>query len=389
MDQTSQILMTLGGLFFLGLLADAIGRRTPIPRVSLLILFGFFIGNSGLDLLTPKIQSWFPLITDIALSMVAFLLGGKLSLSFFKRHGHSVIGVSIVVTLATCLIVTITLAWSGMSWQNALLLGAIATATAPAAVSDVIRELRAQGDFTKTLIGIVTVDDIWGVALFSIVLALVQLLNGGSDPLAALWHGCYDIFGAIALGTLLGIPLAYMTGRVKNGDPTVSEAIGAVCLCGGLARYFDVSFLLSAITMGAVIVNLAKHHSRPFHAIQNIEWPFISLFFVLAGAALEIDQLSTLGWALAVYITSRIIGRLIGAYLGAKLSNLPKLYQHWMGVALLPQAGVAIGMILVATEKYPHIGDSLLPLVISATIFFELVGPILTRMAIESAGENR
>ena len=141
--------------------------------------------------------------------------------------------------------------------------------------------------------------------------------------------------------------MAYLTGRVRPGEPTLAETLGVVFLCGGLAIFFGVSFLLAAMVMGTIVANLATHHDRPFHAIEGIEWPFMILFFVLAGASLELEtlQLGTIGTA---YVTLRVMGRLLGGWLGGTLARAPCKLRRGIGAALMPQAGVAVGMALVA-----------------------------------------
>ena len=177
--------------------------------------------------------------------------------------------------------------------------------------------------------------------------------------------------------------MAFITGRIRPGRPTLVEAVGLVFLCGGLAIWLDVSFLLAAMMMGVVVANRASHHERPFHAIENIEWPFMILFFVLSGASLELRDLLLAGVVGTGYIVLRILGRLVGAWLGGLLSNASPNLRRWMGLALLPQAGVALGMALVARQRYPDLGETILPVIIGSTILFELIGPIFTRSALD------
>jgi Kef-type K+ transport system membrane component KefB len=161
-----------------------------------------------------------------------------------------------------------------------------------------------------------------------------------------------------------------------------------VFLCGGLALWLEVAFILSAMVMGAVVTNLARHHKRPFHAIEGIEWPFLVLFFVLAGASLEIDALWVAGVGLIGYVALRVLGRLLGAWLGGALCDVDPAQRWWMGLAMLPQAGVALGMALVAAQRLPELGEIIIPVVVGATVIFELAGPVFTRMALRRAGET-
>jgi Kef-type K+ transport system membrane component KefB len=387
MEEISITLITLGGLFLLGLVMDLLGQRTALPRVTLLLVFGFLIGPSVFDLLPEPSKAWFPTVTHMALVMVGFLLGGKLSFSSFRQHGRLVLWISIAVVVTTAALMLAGLLLLGFSVEVALLLAGIATSTAPAATTDVVHEAKANGRFADTLLRIVAVDDAWGLMVFSIMLAVALALTGQGGGEDVLVSTMWDLGGAFVVGVALGVPMAYLTGRIRPGEPTLAEALGVVLLCGGIALWLDVSFLLASMVLGAVVANLARHHKRPFHAIEGIEWPFLILFFVLAGASLQIDSLAAVGLLGAAYIILRIAGRLLGAWAGGVLSNADPLMCRWMGVALMPQAGVAIGMALVAAQRFPHLSDIILPVVIGATVLFEVIGPVLTRRALILAGE--
>lgn len=346
----AQVLLTFGGLFLLGLVADLIGRHTPLPRVTLLLVLGLVIGPSVLDWLPAFTVEWFPLLTDIALAMIGFLLGQNMTRARFRELGRSVLAMSIGEVVITALLVFSVLSLFGVSVEVALLLAGIAPATALAATMDVVREYRAKGKFTDTLLGIVAIDDAWGLFIFSLLLAVAQALGGQGGTTEIMLSGVREIGGAILLGLVLGLPMAYLTGRIRPGETTQAEALGLVLLCAGLAVWADISYILATMVLGAVVANVAKHHSRPFHAIEGIEWPFLILFFPLAGAALHVEALSQVGLLGAGYIGLRVVGRLLGTRLGGRLSGAETTTRRWIGLALLPQAGVAIGMALAQME---------------------------------------
>ena len=275
----------------------------------------------------------------------------------------------------------------GVSAQLALLFAGIAPATDPAATADVVHEAKTKGPFSRTLLGVVAVDDAWGLILFSCCFAAAAALSGVDGFTAPLTSALWEICGAIALGVLLGLPAAKLTGHIQPGEPTLSEALGIVFVCGGLAIWLDVSFLIASMVLGVVVVNLAKHHNRPFHAIENIEWPFMVLFFVLAGASLQLPALKSVGLIAGVYIAARAVGRVLGGWAGGAMCRTDKPTRRWIGFALMPQAGVALGMALVASSRMPQLRDFVLPVVISSTVFFELTGPLLTHYALHRVGE--
>jgi Kef-type K+ transport system membrane component KefB len=385
MQSVSQFLIALGGILLLGLVTDTLGRRTHLPRVTLLLIFGVIIGKDLLDIIPSVFSDRFEIIADMVLLMVGFLLGGKLTTGALSKSAGQILWISISAAIVTTVIVSSGLIWIGVSKEVAILLGCIAAATAPAAVLDVVTESTHKGQFSDLLLSIVSLDDAWALLLFAIGIAIVKSIHGLDADVLPILTVTREIGGAIILGVLIGLPAAYLTGRIKSGQPMLTEALGIVFVCGGLAIMFDVSFLIASMVMGAVITNLAKHHEYPFHAIEGIDWPFMVIFFVLAGASLELSAVREAGLIGVVYILYRAIGKYLGARLGSHCSKANKVTKQWMGIALLPQAGVAIGMALVASEQFPEYSQTLLSVVISSTIFFEIIGPVFTRMAIQRA----
>ncbi len=389
MEELSKIFLTLGTLLLLGLATDAIGRHTPLPRVTLMLILGFLIGPSGFKILPEFSERLFPLITDMALLMIGFLLGEKVTFSLRRSKSKVILWVSFAEVFITATVVLVGLLLFGISKEIALLLAAISTATAPAATVDVVHEVKADGPFTRTLLGVVAIDDAWGLIVFSIVLAIVNTLVANGSNMNLLLSGAWELGGAVLVGIILGLPMAYLTGRVRPGEPTLAEALGVVFLCGGLSIWLNVSFILASMVLGSVVANLARHHKRPFHAIENIEGPFMILFFILAGASLHLETLLQIGLIGIMYIGLRVVGRLLGAWIGGNISHADPMIRRWMGLALMPQAGVAIGMALIAKEHFPNVGETIIPIVIGATVIFELTGPFLTRRALARAKEVR
>ena len=381
------VLITLGGLFLIGLATDALGRRTRLPRVTLLIVFGVLIGPAGLDILPHQAKDWYEFLASAALTMVAFLLGGALSLAKLKKYGKQILITSFAVVTVSVFVVGGGLLALAVSAPVALVLAAIATATAPAATHDVVKQVKSKKEFKDRLLGIVAIDDAWGLIIFSLLLIAAKALSGDifSDVLR---QGLWELGGAAIIGLGLGVPAAYLTGRLRPGEPMQGEALGLVFLCAGLAIWLEVSFLLAGMIAGATVVNLAKHHQRPFHEIEHIEWPFMLLFFVLAGASFETDHLTELGVIGVAYIGLRALSRVVGGWLGGTLAGLPEIERRWIGFALMPQAGVALGMALVAGHHFPDQRDTILGVTIASTIVFEIFGPIMTQVALQRVNEH-
>jgi len=374
-------LISLGLLFLAGLAADQLAPRARLPRVTLLLGCGLLAGRAGFDIIPPVVRELYPMVAIIALSMVAFLLGGSLSADALRAHGRAILIISLSIVFVTLAVVAAGLWLLGLSVAMALVLGAIATATAPAATYDVIRQSRQDTGFTQTLKGIVAIDDAWGLIVFSLVIVAVSSQDGATATV--LTHTMIEVVGSVALGAAIGFPAAYLTGRLSEGEPLRIEALGLVFLTSGIALALDLSYLIAGMTVGAVVVNVARHHTRAFHEIENLQWPFMMIFFLLAGATLEPAALLVVGSAGLAYVMLRTAARILGGWAGARLARVPRIEQPWYGPALLPQAGVAIGMALIASEFLPENAEDIMALTIAATVVFELTGPLAAAYAIK------
>lgn len=379
------ILLVLGTLFLIGLAADLIGRFTFVPRVTLLLVCGLAIGPTGFGLLPERfLAEWFPPLTSIALALIGFLLGQQISLAALRERGKLVIVTSLSKALGAALVVGLGLLAIGVNPIVALLLAGIATSTAPAATYDVVHEVGASGEFADTLLSVVALDDVWGLLLFIVMMACAAVVNGDAAIGAGVVGGLVEIGGSLLLGVGLGVPMAYLTGRIQPGEPTLAEAMGFVLVGAAMAEWLGTSPILTAMVMGSTVASLAKHHDRPFHAIEGIEWPFMILFFVLAGASLELDALPLVSGITLLYIVTRSVGTYFGALFGGYVAGADPVSSKWLGLALLPQAGVAIGMALLASQRFPDSAAVILPVALTSTIFFEIVAPIVTRQALRA-----
>ena len=377
--------VTLGLVFLAGLLADVVGRRSRLPRVTLLMLVGLALGRSGLDLIPAAALAGFDWLSTLALSMVAFLMGGARERGRLRAHGRVIVVVSIVLVLASVAIVSLGLLALGVPAELALVLGALSCATDPAATRESLAPSDRQRPFAARLEGIVAIDDAWGLVVFGLAIVAAQSLTGAADW-TMLGAALREVGGAVLLGVAVGLPAAALSGRIAPGEPLRTEALGIVFLTTGLALWLEVSFLLAAMTVGAVVVNVARHHRHAFDEIEGFRWPFMLLFFVLAGASLDLGAFLALGVLGLAYVGLRIAARLVGGWLGGWLAGAPPAQRRWFGTALLSQAGVAVGMALVAGQAFPEHAATILTVTIGATVVFELLGPLGVIVALRRVG---
>lgn len=382
-SQATMNIILLGVILSASIFADAIAHRTMVPRISILMLVGIgiafvqqvWLGAQDNDVLGGLSE---PMI-QLALVMVAFLLGSELELRRLRNTGPLILVISLFVIIGGGVLVGAGLLVLGFPLVVAVSLAAISVATDPAAVSETVRERGSAGLVPRILLGIVAIDDAWGIIVFGLSMSVLGWVIG-SDGQLALLHALWEMGGAILLGVAVGLPAAWLTGRLKSGEPTQVEAIAIILLLAGLSSLLGVSALLASMIAGSLVANLAYHHTRSFREIEHIEWPFLVFFFVLSGASIDLYKVDDAILLTLAYVFLRLAGRVLGGYFAVMFSPARhEALPRNIGLALTPQAGVAIGMALLAAERFPEFRDSILPVVVASTIVFELFGPVLVK----------
>jgi Kef-type K+ transport system membrane component KefB len=386
---------TILGLGFILLAALFLARlinKIKFPAVTAYLVLGIFIGPSLFNLIPEGILDASGLISNIVLGMIAFSLGQNFSRDIFRKIGKSVVWVSILAAVGAWFLVTLAfLVILGQPFYIALLFGAIASATAPAATVMVIREYRARGIFTDTLLSVTAIDDAWCLIIFAVSLAISQAIS--AHTVAAFFliriflTSLLSIGGAFVLGTVAAISLSYLSRFVRTQTELLIFTLGFVFLSIGIATWLHLSILLTNMFLGAVLVNINQSSFKFFDSMKTIDSPLFLLFFTMAGANLEVGILSKLGLIGLTYIIFRMVGKVTGATLGAYISNATTNVTRYLGLGLIPQAGVAIGCALIAKSSFPKVGGMIFTTIIATTVINELIGPLCTKYALYKAGE--
>jgi len=384
-------LLSLGLLFLLGLFFSNFIKKIKLPAVTAYLLLGIIIGPSFLNLVSEELLNATPLIANVVLSFIAFSIGRNFSKSRLSDIGKPIVVISLLQSFGAAIAVFLALFYLGnQSFFNAITFAAIAPATAPAAVVMVVRETRAKGKFTDTLLGIVAMDDVWGLMIFAIVLATIKSITGVSGSVFAIAsqgiaNGVIEIFGAVVLGILLGWLLSYFSKLITNPSELLIYTIGFILFNTGVSLFLGVSVLLSNMTMASAVINSGKSAFRYFESLRTIDSPFYLLFFVVAGANLEITALRVMGAAGLVYIIARMAGKVIGTYFGAVYAGGSREIKRYLGMGLAPQAGVTLGMAMIIKGIFPLTGGFILSVIVATTVVYELFGPMLTKYSLVKA----
>ena len=383
-------ILCLGIVLVGALVAEKIISYLKIPAITSYILLGILLGPYALNVTGGGLIASSGLLSNIVLGFIAFHIGKNFSVEHFKRIGKAVLSVSISVTVTTLICVTVGIYYvAHQPFHIALLFGAISTATAPATTMMVIRQYKARGMFTDVLLGTVAIDDAWGIMIFSVSLAIAQVLQVGQFSewiiMAVTIKAAAKIFLSVILGSIMAIIASRISGYLKRREDVLTFILGAILINTGVALYFHMSPLLSNMFFGAMLVNIEKTSFKFFESVNSVDWPLYVMFYVLAGANLDIGLLGSLGLIGSVYIISRIIGRIGGAYAGAVIAGTEQSIRRYMGLALMAQAGVAIGLAMMAKASLPHTGGAILNTIIATTVVYEIFGPIAARYALLKA----
>ena len=394
------ILFLLGLALFGGAVGGRLFQKIRIPQVVGYIVIGIIIGESGLKIVNHDIIKAMEPLSYFALGLIGFMIGAELKKDVLVKYGRQLIMILLYEGLTAFCAVTIFVGIGGtfltgnwvFGWSLGLLLGAIASATAPAATSEVLREYRTRGPLTRTILGIVALDDALALILFALASSVVSGLrsHNGLDALVVFIKPLYEIILSITIGVGAGFLLSRMLKKYSEKERLLAFCVGTVLLVAGLAIALHVDMLLAVMTLGVIITNSAPRKGRDiFKLLEGFTPPIYVLFFVLVGAKLNIKHMSFSVFVIAfLYLIGTSAGKMLGAKLGAKLAHAAKSVQRYLPFCLFSQAGVAIGLSILASNYFPgEIGNTIVIVITSAVFVLEIFGPALVRYGITGAGE--
>ena len=392
------ILAIIGLIIAVSFLGSKIFQRFGIPQVVGFIVIGVILGPSLLNLIPLELSEQLIFISEIALGLIGFDIGSHLRFSELRRLGRSILFILLFEAIGTFVLVTAGIYLITQSLHTALIFGALASATAPAATVDVLAEYDAKGPLTTSLLAVVGMDDALALVLFSIAAALAESLLAQSGPpslLQILELPLIEIGGSLVVGVGLGLLLDRIMCRMKVQHDAMAISIGFVFLGVGLSQAFGFSLILTTMVLGIVIVNRCAEHGQHIRYTIEQAGPVIYvLFFTLVGARFQIGLLPAMGLIGIAYVILRSAGKFLGAWLGGTLGGAEPAVRNNLGLGLLSQAGVAVGLALASASRFSAYGEegqalgTLIISVITATTFVvQIIGPICVKLAISRAGE--
>ncbi|MCF7925673.1 MAG: cation:proton antiporter [Candidatus Izimaplasma sp.] len=412
-SSTYQALLVLAFVLFFGIYAGRYFEKIKLPHITGYIISGVLLGGVLVLLQMGELVEHLGVISSVALGFIAFGIGTELEFQKLKKSGKEVVVITLLQAFAAAALVIFALLLFGVALPIALVLGAVATATAPAPIMLLTRKYQTRGALTDTLLPLVGMDDAVGIILFGVLLSIANsMTNGASLSIIEMLEGpALELLFSALVGTVVGLIGALIIKQINTEDHQKEElylsvSIVAVLITVALAKigfhfgdfYAHLSPILTPMAMGIVFSNsMSRVRSHDVNiTIEHFTAPILVAFFTLAGAELvvafsqntEVNYFSIAGITV-IYILARIAGKMGGSFMGAKLMNSHRNVKKYLGLCLLPQAGVALGMAYQAKSDFGESGVTILIVVLIATLVYELFGPIGVKYSLDKSGEIR
>ena len=410
MTQTASIFLSLSIALLFGLLLSRLAKLVKLPAVTAYLVAGVLIGPfvlgalnvPGVGITSDQIEG-FGIISDLALGFIAFSMGNEFRLSQLKKIGKHATVIGVLQAVITTVVVDAALIGlhfampETLSLSAAIVLGAIATATAPAATLMVVKQYKAKGPVTEVLLPVVALDDAVGLVVFAVSFGVARSLNSsGVNPLAIVFEPLIEIVLSLGLGFVMGLLFTFCEKFFHSRSKRMAVSVTFVMLTVAISSLkFEVggihigfSSLLACMMLGTVFCNICEVSEELMERADRWTTPVLILFFVISGAELDLSVFAD--WTVVVvglvYILARSIGKYFGANGSARLTKADPNVIKYLGITLLPQAGVALGMATKAIELGPE-GEIVRNITLFAVLVYEIVGPFLTKIALSKAGD--
>jgi len=378
----------LVGSFFLGRVAS----RAGIPAITGFIVAGLLLGPACTGIIHSDLQDELGAVTEVALAVIALVIGSEFSLLKLRRTGRAVVVITVFQMILSFGAVTAVLWLTGLlPLAAAALLGAVASATAPAATVAIVQDLKARGPFIDHLYGVVALDDAGCVLLFSVIAAFAGSSFSGveSNLIQSLMYAAREIGGSLILGAVTGWLIHVFTSARERSNEVYIVSLGMICLLTAVATTFGLSPLLAGMTAGAILANMKRGAFRVISSLEQLSPPLYATFFAIAGTELSFSSFSQ-GPVLLMgllFIVARAAGKYFGVWAGARAAGSSPLIRKYLGLAMLPQAGVAIGLALYIQASpifagYQELAATMVSIVLMSVFVNELTGPPISKYAV-------
>ena len=393
-NSVATVIISIALMLFSGFSMTRLTKRLRLPNVTAYIVVGILIGPFCLNLVPATVIDGMDFLSDIALAFIAFSTGEFFKLSTLKKNGMKVVIITVLeACLATVVVFIVTYCILGVDLGFSIVLAALASATAPASTVMTIRQTGAHGDFVDTLLQVVALDDVVGLIEYSVAISLALSVSLGSASVGAtgILKPIGINLGVLLLGGLFGLFLKLLMPKKRSNDNRLIISVSLIFAFCGICALLDVSPLLGCMSMGTVYINITNDE-KLFKQLNYFTPPILLLFFVRSGLSFRLDALVNNSTAVGntpllvisvVYFVVRIVGKYAGAFLGCLITGKPKEVRNYLGLALIPQAGVAIGLAALGARTLGgETGVALETVILSSSVLYELVGPACAKLSL-------
>lgn len=382
-------LLTLGIFLFAGFAASKVCSKLKLPAVTGYLLAGLILGVSFFDVVSKDILLELEFLQDVALGFIAFNIGESFNTDKIKNLGGGVVVITVIQAAVTILAVTFGVYLATKDLPLSIVFGALSAATAPAATVNVIKQYKAKGKLTNTILTVVALDDAVCLFLFSIACAVAEsMINGHFNVESALLAPLKEIVLSLSVGGIIGIMLCFVEKKIRRDS---SQVLVLSCCCvllgAGIGNYLGLSSILVCMAIGSVTANFCSRYDRVFLLTEDAVNPIYVIFFVLAGYSLDLKVVMSLGMIGLMFILSRFVGKILGAFLGCLSVKTDSVTRNYLGMGLMPMAGVGVGLAVAAARMMPEYSALFLNIIMGATFVFEVIGPILTARGLKLSGD--
>lgn len=383
---TSSLYVAL--LLLIGLAGGWLATRINLPSVTGYILSGLILGPSVLNIITGDVYNSLAFVNELALGILAITVGTELHRDMIKKLGKNLSILSVGNTLLSFILVTGGTHFMGMPLSYALILGALSLTVSPAGVVSMIKERKAKGEMTQTLLGLVAFDNLIAILVFGFVVAFVETAgNVDVNEVSLILTVLSDFLFASIIGLVSGFFVSFFIRKELTNDKLLVIIGATILFNSGIASVLGLSPVLVNIVSGAIISNLTNRKILVSQVINRMELPIFVVFLTLAGAHLDVSIFATVGLVGLAYIVCRSLGRYLGAYIFSHFTSLSKRSRQNLGFGLIPQAGIAIGLATIAEQSVPGTTGILTGVVLTGALAFEIFGPLLLSSALKRSGE--
>ena len=385
---SDKILFDIAIIMLSALICGRLVKHISMPNVTGYLIAGLILGPFITNLIPEDMVSNFSVASDMALGFIALSIGSEFKISYFKKVGAAPIVIACFESFGAVLVVTSVCILLKFPAPLSILLGAIAAATAPAQTIMVVKQYNAKGPMTSMLMSVVAIDDATALIAFGFATAIVKAMESGNGiSIWSILEPVYEVGVSFVLGFVLSIVMILFFRHFKKNSNRLCVIVGVLFLDIWVSNQIGGTALLSCMALGAGLVNLFNEVDSVMEITNSFTPPLLMVFFAISGAGFNMGALKEIGLIGIVYVVMRVVGKMLGAYVGGKIMKQDDKTCKYLGPTLMPQAGVALGLIMVAQSVVPQYGAQMSTVILCSTFIYSILGPSVAKWALVKAGE--